>query len=747
MKEVFLPDSLKPSSVLFVKCYIHFFIALSIFLQTSMTYADIIHVPTVQATIQTAIDAASNGDIILVASGTYTGEGNKNLDFKGKAITVQSVNGPDSTIIDCENSGRGFYFHNGEGNDSVLSGFTIKNGYADPSGGGILITASSNPTINNCIIKENSAYMYGGGIMTDTAPVISNCTIRDNYAGLWGGGFFFGSSTTSAPTIINSKITGNSAQRRGGGIYSVNSSLKILDTIISYNFVAWGGISDGGGAIYFVDTGLASNPILTNCIIVKNSATYGGAIYIDIISTFLTITNCTIAYNESDTGGLWVKNRYDASTNISNSIIWGNTPEEIFIDSYSSDVNITYTTISGGWPGKGNIDFYPIFVDYANDDFHLSNFSPCLNAGEGEGAPNDDLDGNPRPNPFGSNPDIGAYENSLAKPQIPSPEDMLDIFGMELNNSWAYAGTYQGTPYSTGWKIIDINQSVFPAPTYIYEVKENGVVVDTEWYENAGDQIKLWQMTIEDEGMYYTISFSQGLLAAWAPMKVFDHKYSAAITDILGLTFNVSMTVDVLSIESVVLAFDTLEAYKVQYQFRLWGNGIDQTETFVRWIAPYFGTVKEQGNNYLIKLTSFAIGSGNITYPGDKDEDGLSDYDEFFKFNTHWLIADSDDDGLNDGPEAIYWGADWNKDPDGDLFVNLVDPDSDNDGLSDGLEVNALGTNPALADTDNDGTSDADEDTDGDRFTNLEELECGSDPADKRSRCAVALPWLMLLLD
>jgi hypothetical protein len=65
-------------------------------------------------TIQEGIDAAVNGDTVLVKDGTYTGAGNKNLDYGGKAITVESENGAEFTIIDCENDGRGIYFHRGE---------------------------------------------------------------------------------------------------------------------------------------------------------------------------------------------------------------------------------------------------------------------------------------------------------------------------------------------------------------------------------------------------------------------------------------------------------------------------------------------------------------------------------------------------------------------------------------------------------------------------------------------------------
>ena len=146
-----------------------------------------INVPTEQhPTIQAGIDAAVDGDTVLVADGTYTGDGNKNLDFNGKAITVKSENGPVTTIIDCEDSGGGFYFHNGEGNDSVVSGFTIVNGQA-LKGGGIFCDSAS-PTISNCVIQENSAASRGGGIYCYLAsPIIDNCTIMDNEAGQGGG--------------------------------------------------------------------------------------------------------------------------------------------------------------------------------------------------------------------------------------------------------------------------------------------------------------------------------------------------------------------------------------------------------------------------------------------------------------------------------------------------------------------------------------------------------------------------------
>ena len=123
------------------------------------------------------------------------------------------------------------------------------------------------------------------------------------------------------------------------------------------------------------------------------------------------------------------------------------------------------------------------------------------------------------------------------------------------------------------------------------------------------------------------------------------------------------------------------------------------------------------------------------------------------------LIPDVDQDGLPDDWERAYF-ADLDEtgsgNPDGDGLINSdeytadtnpVNPDTDNDGLSDGMEVNILGTKPTMADTDSNGTPDGDEDNDGDGFTNAEEVQCGSDPADSSSRCTRGLPWLMLLLD
>ena len=87
----------------------------------------VIRVPDDFSTIQEAIDATVAGDIVVVADGVYIGDQNKNLDFNGKDITVRSENSAESTVIDCEGNGRGFYLHSGESLAAIVEGFTIRN--------------------------------------------------------------------------------------------------------------------------------------------------------------------------------------------------------------------------------------------------------------------------------------------------------------------------------------------------------------------------------------------------------------------------------------------------------------------------------------------------------------------------------------------------------------------------------------------------------------------------------------------
>jgi hypothetical protein len=194
-------------------------------------------VPLQYPTIQSAINASSNGDTIVVLDGTYTGAGNRDINFNGREITLKSVNGPESCIINCGGSSlhphRGFSFESDEDSNSVLDGFTITGGYVCGPGAGIYCVNSS-PTINNCIISGNYTDAYlgenacGGGIYCEnSSPIISNCIIVGNRGGNVGGGLYCGNN--SSPVITNCIIRDNvsftpNITGAGGGMYNNSSN-------------------------------------------------------------------------------------------------------------------------------------------------------------------------------------------------------------------------------------------------------------------------------------------------------------------------------------------------------------------------------------------------------------------------------------------------------------------------------------------------------------------------------------------
>ena len=202
-------------------------------------------------TIQAAIDDSNDGDTIIVADGIYKGEGNRDINFNGKAITVRSTNGPQNCIIDCNGSEsdrhRGFRFVSGEDANSVIMAFTITNGYAQyevympPLGvseylGGAIYCWRSSPTISDCIISCNRAGTgFGGGIScVFSNATMSNCTFTSNWARVGGGiDIIYGS-----PTVTNCTLAGNVAESVGGIRDDENTKVT--------NCILWGNRDKGG---------------------------------------------------------------------------------------------------------------------------------------------------------------------------------------------------------------------------------------------------------------------------------------------------------------------------------------------------------------------------------------------------------------------------------------------------------------------------------------------------------------------
>jgi len=208
-------------------------------------------VPAQFTTIQGAINAAIDNDLILVSPGTYA----ESITFAGKNIRVQSTGGAAVTIIDGTGQNNSVVrFVNGEGINSVLDGFTVRNGVGKPGasrlGGGILIE-NSTPRIENCIIMHNTA-TFGAGVYANAAFTNSrftNCVIARNTASNQGGGVYhvFSSIVYRNCTIVLNVANGTGPGNKGGAWYNGSSSVGRFA-----NGIMWGNTPDqfgGGGPV------------------------------------------------------------------------------------------------------------------------------------------------------------------------------------------------------------------------------------------------------------------------------------------------------------------------------------------------------------------------------------------------------------------------------------------------------------------------------------------------------------------
>lgn len=186
-----------------------------------------LYVPSEYATIQAGIDMTRSGDTVIVADGIFSGQGNRDIEFRGKGIVVMSENGPQNTIIDCEGTElephQGFRFTNAEDSSSLLKGFTIKNGYCesglygDFGGGGAIHIEGSSPIIEECVFFDNVSGRYGGAIScTASYAKIRGCTIANNSAPYGSGIMSLGGQLVIDHCIV--AYNHNGAAFLGGGV-------------------------------------------------------------------------------------------------------------------------------------------------------------------------------------------------------------------------------------------------------------------------------------------------------------------------------------------------------------------------------------------------------------------------------------------------------------------------------------------------------------------------------------------------
>jgi hypothetical protein len=316
------------------------------------TFARTLQVPHDATTLQAAIDLASIGDQILVAPGTYTGTGNKNLSFGNKDLVVRSEGGPEVTVLDLQGSGRAFVLFGPHTRSALVEGFTIANGDGnhEPIGGGGMIIGGGSPTIRRCVFRNNQASgsdwgggggglaCHGSSALIEDCEFIQNTTVRAR--GAVGGGM---ASHESSPEIRGCRFAQNRVlgyASAGGGIYvhqfGAEPGTIIEDCVFTGNESLGGGgasivggrlarctfehnVADGGAGISLISSEMvdcwiagntarqsgggvdASSARIANCVITENQAASGGGLAFFGGST--TLEQCLIADNLAGLGG------------------------------------------------------------------------------------------------------------------------------------------------------------------------------------------------------------------------------------------------------------------------------------------------------------------------------------------------------------------------------------------------------------------------------------------------------------
>jgi len=389
---------------------------------------------TAATSIQDAIDAADDGDTVLVTNGLYNAGGRTAPDeahlsrvLVDRPIEVRSVNGPAVTIIE-----GAWDPVTTNGADAVrcvrftaggsLSGFTVTNGASrtgggpDVAGGGISgQTAIPTPLVSNCLVVGNAAFNGGGAYSANFA----DCTLSNNWSAHNGGGAFNCNFTdcllvdNSTPasgggayiaSLTNCVLVGNSAGGSGGGSFASDHDRCTLLNNSADSF--------GGGTSE--NFNLKQQTHVNSLFAGNVSGSVGGGIQGG------NVINCTVAGNTGTSGGGLF------GCTVRNSIVYDN------LGGASSNYSLSTFTFSCSAPkpsSTGNINVDPQFVDLAGGDYRLASNSPCINVAENAEAQGPlDLDGNPRFE-YGI-VDMGAYEFPFDPAWYPT--NLIFAFGAEI---------------------------------------------------------------------------------------------------------------------------------------------------------------------------------------------------------------------------------------------------------------------------------------------------------------------------
>jgi hypothetical protein len=374
--------------------------------------------------------------------------------FQNGRATGPAVQDKDGGAISCLNSA-----------DVLVSHCTLLDNYADDTGGALYLGSGSDIMVEYSEFIDNQAFFSGGAIDCDH----------------------------SSPLIVNTLLESNSASVFGGGISGWNGGHFRLENVRIIN-----NVSGAVAGFYSV----ASNPVIVGCLIAGNTSTLGNGGGGGITSSsVLRLINTTISENQcaQDGGGVWI---YVSSIEITNSIIWANSPNSLSVNGSAS---VAYTDVAGGWAGIGNLDLDPEFVGSGPEPYALAELSPCIDTASpdttGLDLPDLDLAGNPRI--ANGRVDMGAFEYTALtgipaatfaslQPAFPNPFNpqtqmsfslpwpqfiemtVYDLAGLRIGD--LARGNYDAGEHASVWDGRDAHGRAMPSGTYLVRLKTDAGV-------------------------------------------------------------------------------------------------------------------------------------------------------------------------------------------------------------------------------------------------------------------------------